>query len=98
MKTANYNLPNNNSDCPSELIQKCRSCDQRAQLQVYKLYYKRVFTICMQIVNDRDRAEDLMHESFLLAFENINSYSEDISFSSWINKFTAQALKYGHLI
>ncbi len=97
MKPAFTNVQNSPTDCPSELIQRCRNCDQRAQLQVYKLYYKQVFSSCMQITNDPIVAEDLMHESFLLAFENIHSYSGDISFSSWISKFTANAQQHLHI-
>jgi len=80
-------LENYNSDLPDELVKRCKKGDQKAQLQVYKLYYRPVFSTCMQIVNDPATAEDLMHESFILAFENINSYIGDISFSSWIKKF-----------
>ena len=97
MKPEFTNLQNNHSDCPFELIQRCRNCDQRAQLQVYKLYYKPVFSTCMQIMHDPAAAESLMHESFLLAFEHIHSYSGEISFSAWINKFINRALKYGHV-
>jgi DNA-directed RNA polymerase specialized sigma24 family protein len=80
-------LDNNNSEISDELVKRCKKGDQKAQLQVYKLCYRPVFSTCMQIVNDPARAEDLMHESFFLAFENINSYIGDISFSSWIKKF-----------
>jgi DNA-directed RNA polymerase specialized sigma24 family protein len=86
-----------NPDCPYELIQGCRKGDQKAQLQVYKLYYKPVFSKCMQIVNDPVVAEDIMQESFLIAFENMNSYKGDISFSSWINMFIKDAFKYRHI-
>jgi hypothetical protein len=98
MKTAFTNGQNNTSDCPYELIQRCMSCDQKAQLQVYKLYYKPVFSICLQIVSDPAAAESLMHESFLLAFEHIDSYKGEISFSSWINKFISYALQQGQKI
>jgi DNA-directed RNA polymerase specialized sigma24 family protein len=91
MKSEFTNLQNNVSDCPRELIQGCRRGDQKAQLQVYKLFYKPVFRNCLQIVSDTVEAEALMHESFLIAFENINSYSGDISFSSWINRFIKDA-------
>jgi len=97
MKPEFINLQNNPSDYPFELIQKCRRGDHNAQLQIYKLYYKPVFGICMQIVNDQAVAEVLMQESFLLAFEHINSYIGDISFSSWISKFINPALKHGHI-
>jgi DNA-directed RNA polymerase specialized sigma24 family protein len=87
MKPEFTNPQNNVSDYPVELVQKCKKGDQKAQLQVYKLYYRPVFSTCMQIVNDPAEAEDLMHESFILAFENINSYIGDVSFSTWIKKF-----------
>jgi DNA-directed RNA polymerase specialized sigma24 family protein len=80
-------LDKNNSDLSDELVKRCKKGDQKAQLQVYKLYYRPVFRTCMQIVNDPATAEDIMHESFILAFENINSYIGDISFSAWVKKF-----------
>jgi DNA-directed RNA polymerase specialized sigma24 family protein len=92
MKPEFTSLQNNSSECPSELIQRCRRGDHNAQLQVYKLYYKPVFNICLQIVNDQMVAEALMQESFLLAFEHISSYSGDIRFSSWLNKFINYSL------
>lgn len=78
---------NYNPDLSDDLVRRCKKGDQKAQLQIYKLYYRPVFSTCMLIVNDLARAEDLMHESFILAFENINSYKGDICFSSWIKKF-----------
>ncbi len=93
MKTEFTNLQNNVSDCPRDLIMGCRRGDQKAQLQVYKLFYKPVFTVCMQIASDTAVAEALMHESFLIAFDNINSYTGDISFSSWINRFIKDAFQ-----
>ena len=92
MKPEVENLQSNPSENPNELIQRCKSGDHRAQLQVYKLYYKPVFSICMKMVNDRAAAESIMHESFLLAFENMNSYIGDISFSSWVNRFIKYAV------
>jgi DNA-directed RNA polymerase specialized sigma24 family protein len=83
----------NNSDISDELVKRCKKGDQKAQLQVYKLYYKPVFSTCMQMVNDPARAEDIMHESFILAFENIDSYIGDVSFPLWLKKFITVDLK-----
>jgi DNA-directed RNA polymerase specialized sigma24 family protein len=91
MKPENTHIKYFDPDYPYELIQGCRRGDQKAQLQVYKLYYKKVFSKCMQIVNDPVAAEDLMHESFLIAFENMNSYKGDIIFPAWINLFIKDA-------
>jgi RNA polymerase sigma-70 factor (ECF subfamily) len=69
-----------------ELIDACRRCDQKAQFQIYKLYYKAMYNTSMRIVNDTMEAEDIMQESFLSAFEKIDSYSGKVSFGAWLKK------------
>jgi len=91
MKPQSTNLENNTTELTEELIQRCKKGDHKAQLQIYKLCNKPVFSICLKIVNDPASAEDLMHESFILAFENINSFIGDTSISSWIKKFIKYA-------
>jgi RNA polymerase sigma-70 factor (ECF subfamily) len=95
MKTNFSNSTDMTSGYPYELIEECKRGDQKAQLQIYKLYYRQIFSICTQITSDRDVAEELMQESFLLAFENINTYIRNLSFSSWIMTFIKDALKHG---
>jgi DNA-directed RNA polymerase specialized sigma24 family protein len=58
-----------------DLINGCKSGDQKAQFSIYKLYYKAMFNTSLRIVNDTMEAEDIMQESFLSAFEKIETYS-----------------------
>jgi RNA polymerase sigma factor (sigma-70 family) len=69
-----------------ELIDGCRKGDQKAQFQIYKLYYKAMYNTSLRIVNDTMEAEDIMQEAFLSAFEKIGSYSGKVSFGSWLKK------------
>lgn len=69
-----------------DLIDGCREGDQKAQFQVYKLYYKAMFNTSQRIVNDDMEAEDVMQEAFLSAFEKINTYSGSVSFGAWLKK------------
>ena len=69
-----------------DLIDGCREGDQRAQFQVYKLYYKAMFNTSLRIVNDDMEAEDVMQEAFLSAFEKINTYSGTVSFGAWLKR------------
>jgi RNA polymerase sigma factor (sigma-70 family) len=69
-----------------DLIDGCRAGDQKAQFQVYKLYYKAMFNTSLRIVNDLMEAEDVMQEAFLSAFEKINTYSGAVSFGAWLKK------------
>ena len=69
-----------------ELINGCRRGDQKAQFQIYKLYYKAMYNTSLRIVNNTMEAEDIMQEAFLSAFEKIGSYSGTASFGAWLKK------------
>jgi len=69
-----------------DLIDLCKEGDQRAQFQIYKLYYKAMYNISLRIVNNPMEAEDIMQESFLSAFEKIDMYSGVVSFGAWLKR------------
>jgi len=69
-----------------DLLDGCKFGDQKAQFQIYKLYYKAMYNTSLRIVNDTMEAEDIMQESFLSAFEKIETYSGTVSFGAWLKK------------
>jgi RNA polymerase sigma factor (sigma-70 family) len=69
-----------------DLIDGCINGDQKAQFQIYKLYYKAMFNTSLRIVSDTMEAEDIMQESFLSAFEKIDTYSGTVSFGAWLKR------------
>jgi RNA polymerase sigma-70 factor (ECF subfamily) len=69
-----------------DLIDGCKDGDQKAQFQIYKLYYKAMYNTSLRIVSDTMEAEDIMQESFLSAFEKIETYSGTVSFGAWLKK------------
>ncbi len=69
-----------------DLLDGCKTGDQKAQFQIYKLYYKAMYNTSLRIVNDPMEAEDIMQESFLSAFEKIDTYSGTVSFGAWLKK------------
>lgn len=69
-----------------DLIDGCKNGDQKAQFQIYKLYYKAMFNTSLRIVCDTMEAEDIMQEAFLSAFEKINTYSGTVSFGAWLKR------------
>ena len=69
-----------------DLLDRCKTGDQKAQFQIYKLYYKAMYNTSLRIVNDTMEAEDIMQESFLSAFEKIDTYSGTVSFGAWLKK------------
>ena len=69
-----------------DLIDRCRKGDREAQFKIYGLYYKAMYNTSLRIVKDPLEAEDIMQESFLSAFEKIDSYSGSVSFGAWLRK------------
>lgn len=69
-----------------DLIEACRRGDRSAQFKIYKLYYKAMFNTSLRIVNDTAEAEDIIQESFLDAFQRLDSYTGQGSFGSWLKK------------
>ncbi len=69
-----------------DLIDRCRERDRGAQFEIYRLYYKAMFNTSLRIVKDPVEAEDIMQESFLSAFEKIETYSGTVSFGAWLKK------------
>jgi len=69
-----------------ELIDACRIGDRKAQFEIYKRYYKAMYNTSLRIVNDSAEAEDIMQESFLDAFQRLDSYTGEGSFGSWLKR------------
>ena len=73
-------------DIHQELIERCRKKDIKAQFHIYRLYYKNMYNISLRIVNDSGEAEDIMQESFLSAFDRIDTFSGEVSFGAWLKR------------
>jgi len=69
-----------------DLLDGCKAGDQKAQFQIYKLYYKAMYNTSLRIVNNSMEAEDIMQESFLSAFEKMDTYSGTVSFGAWLKR------------
>lgn len=69
-----------------ELINNLKRQDRKTQFQVYKDYYRAMFNTSLRILNDSAEAEDVMQESFLSAFKNIDNFSGQVTFGSWLKK------------
>ena len=69
-----------------DLIVRCKKQEHRAQLEVYKKYYKAMYNTALRIVKDSAEAEDIMQEGFITAFSKIDSFEGKSTFGAWIKK------------
>ncbi len=73
-------------DIHHHLIAECKKGNQKAQLEIYKLYYKAMYNSALRILKNQVDAEDVMQDSFLDAFTRMELYREEGSFGAWLKK------------
>jgi len=69
-----------------DVIDRCRKGDTKAQFELYQLYYKPMYNICLRMVGNPVEAEDMMQEAFLKAFTKIDTYEGKVSFGAWLKR------------
>lgn len=69
-----------------DLVERCKNQDRLAQNEFYKLYSKAMYNIAYRITNNELDAEDVLQESFVSAFKNIDSYRGTASIGAWLKR------------
>jgi len=67
-----------------ELVKIIRTSDQEQYSVIVKKYQDKLFRYANNIVNDESRATDIVQQTFIKAFINLNGFDTKKSFSSWI--------------
>lgn len=70
----------------SGLIERSRAGDSKAQMELYKAYYRAMYNTCYRFMKDSMEAEDMMQESFLAAFTKLDTYKGEVSFGAWLKR------------
>ena len=73
-------------DINKAVVDRCRTGDRKAQYELYHLYARQMYNVCMRIVNHKADAEDILQESFLVAFRNIQEFRSESSFGVWLKR------------
>lgn len=71
-----------------EAIRGCIAGDQRAFEALYNLHKRRVYSLCLRMVNNAAEAEDLTQESFMQLFRKIGTFRGESAFSTWLHRLT----------
>ncbi len=74
----------NNAQSDRELIRKWKQGDRRGFSELYDRYRARIFGFLLRMTGDKERAEDLMQDTFVAALRNLDQFDERRSFLSWM--------------
>jgi RNA polymerase sigma factor (sigma-70 family) len=69
-----------------ELIERCLRGDTLGYKELYQRYSKAMFNTCLRILNNAAEAEDVLQESFIEAFKNLQGFQFRTSFGGWLKQ------------
>jgi RNA polymerase sigma-70 factor (ECF subfamily) len=76
----------------AEAIQMAQDGDARAFERLYELHSRRVYGLCLRMVNNATDAEDLTQEAFLQLFRKIQTFRGESGFSTWLHRITVNVV------
>lgn len=78
-----------------ELIDLCKAGDKKAWNLLYKTYAHKMMKICCQYVADKQLAQDLLHDGFIIIFSSINTLRSPENLEGWMGTIMKNiCLKY----
>lgn len=75
-----------------DLVSRAQNGDLTAFENLYRSHVGRVHAICLRMVADPARAEDLTQESFIRAWRKLRSFRGRSAFSTWLHRLTVNVV------
>lgn len=74
------------TDEERRLVESCLDGDIDAWLPLVEAYKDKVMTLCYRILHSMDDAEDMVQDTFIVAYNKLHQHDPGKRFSSWILK------------
>lgn len=68
------------------IIKNCKSGKIKDQEILYKYFYSYAMGICLRYAYTKTDASEILNDSFLKVFNNINNFNEELHFKPWLRK------------
>jgi RNA polymerase sigma-70 factor (ECF subfamily) len=68
----------------TRLAKLSRNGDRRAFAELVEMYKDKIYHLGYRMLNQRQEAEDVVQETFLRVYTNLDRYDENQKFSTWI--------------
>ncbi len=69
-----------------DLIERSKLGDRKVQYKLYSLYVDAMFNVSIRIVKIKEDAEDVVQDSFIDAFKNLETFKYESTFGSWLKR------------
>ncbi len=73
-----------------KLLAGCRRGNAGAQHQLFERYHADLFLVCLRYARDRPEAQDMLQDTFLAIFKDLDQYNGSGVFEGWLRKVTVR--------
>jgi len=71
-----------------ELAQVAAGGNMAAFEEIYRRHHRRVYSICLRMLQNASEAEDLTQDVFIQLYRKIGSFRGDSAFTTWLHRMT----------
>jgi RNA polymerase sigma-70 factor, ECF subfamily len=82
------NTPDASTSTDFVLTQAAGKGDMLAFEEIYTRHHRRVYSICLRMLQNAHEAEDLTQEVFIQLYRKIGSFRGDSAFTTWLHRMT----------
>ena len=75
------------------LVRRLKEGDERAFQELVQTYQNRIFGLMLRMINNRQEAEDLAQEVFIIVYRAIGSYRGEGRFYTWLYRIASNTCK-----
>ena len=75
------------------LIRRLQQRDEKAFVEMVRLYQHKVYNLVYRMMGNREEAEDVAQEVFVTVFKSIDSFRGEAKFSTWLYRIAANHCK-----
>lgn len=69
-----------------DIVEKCKRGNRRAQFELYRLYSRAMYNVCLRMLRHEHDAEDLLQNSFVDVFTKLHTFKYQSSVGAWIKR------------
>jgi RNA polymerase sigma factor (sigma-70 family) len=69
-----------------DIVEACKRGDRKAQFELYKLYSKAMYNICVRMLGSAENAEDALQNAFVDVFTKLESFRFESTIGAWIKR------------
>lgn len=69
-----------------ELIEACVKGDRLAQRNLYDIFSRKMYVVCLRYTKSQQEAEDVLQDSFIKVFNNLKGYRGESRLDYWIKR------------